>query len=108
MHAIAKTLCVLALISAAGCAGQTQWQQPGSDDTRLQSDLTQCRREAARKVDEDLDRRFDAHGDPTMGRTSSFGSRMAAYDARKSERALVDRCMRARGYAPADKEKPKQ
>ena len=101
-------LLTAALLLLAACTDPlqwtTQWTRPGAPTTALNADLAECRAEAATATDREqrIDADIAATRDPARNDpVEPFRSEMRRFDTTRLYHETVERCMRARGYAPA-------
>ena len=92
---------VAVVLLAAACAAPAHWQHSGLPDDQWRRDEATCKRQAARKVEEEAARRDTLAGDSALGRGAAYDSTMARVEAARRQRTLVSRCMTARGYRKA-------
>jgi hypothetical protein len=100
-----KVLGIVALLASSACGTATGWQKPGSDQSVVDSDLRQCRREAVQET-----MRLFADWRPFAFDTDAFWNGRSAPARRavqrsndfsqfQAEQMLAVTCMRNKGYA---------
>jgi len=88
----------LAITSCAVPQPATAWQKAGAGDEERRAAAAACRATANKEADRDYERRGGFGQDDPFGGQSTWQSNMAAYDARKTQTVLFERCMQAAGY----------
>jgi hypothetical protein len=96
---------ILLALLVAGCGGTGSWIKPGADAALADSDYRECRAVADSAI------KTDANIDQDIAATRQFDwqraqlGRIAGETMREQTRergaAIVDSCMRAKGFAPA-------
>jgi hypothetical protein len=100
-----KVLAIVALLASSACGTATGWQKPGVDQSLVDSDLRQCRREAMQET-----MRLFADWRPFAFDTDAFWNWRSAPQRRavqrsnefsqfQAEQILAITCMRNKGYA---------
>jgi hypothetical protein len=94
----------LAALLLQACAG-TAWEKEGASSDRMRADLGECRSAAyaATRTDQNIDADILASRSHDWDRTGTLTMRRETMAAQTRGRAddIVDRCMRAKGYARA-------
>lgn len=94
---LSRMVLVLAVtLTAAGCASKPDWTRKGASDAEIERDWSQCRAMA----DQQTGTRID---DDSASASANNNSPLANYDRRQAasrNRAIIDACMRGRGYFP--------
>ena len=99
-----KVLVIVALLASSACGTATGWQKPGVDQSLVDSDLRQCRREAMQEM-----MRLYADWRPFAFDTDAFWNWRSAPQRRavqrsnevsqsQAEQTLAVTCMRGKGY----------
>jgi hypothetical protein len=102
--AMRKVLVIVALLASSACGTATGWQKPGVDQSLVDSDLRQCRREAMQQM-----MRLYADWRPFAFDTDAFWNSRSAPQRRavqrsnefsqsQAEQMLAVTCMRGKGY----------
>jgi len=82
----------------AGCSGSTQWENPQVERSQWVQDEQTCRRQANREAEREF-RTDPVYADnPKYDEAKTLDSRMARLDVKKNADALLQNCMRLRGY----------
>jgi hypothetical protein len=100
-----KVLGIMALLASSACGTATGWQKPGIEQSLVDSDLRQCRREAMQET-----MRLFADWRPFAFDTDAFWNYRSAPARRavqrsnelshfQAEQMLAAACMRSKGYA---------
>ena len=99
-----KVLGIVALLASSACGTATGWQKPGVDQSLVDSDLRQCRREATQEM-----MRLYADWRPFAFDTDAFWNYRSAparhavqrsneFSQFQAEQMLAVTCMRSKGY----------
>ena len=102
-----KVLVIVALLASSACGTATGWQKAGVDQSLVDSDLRQCRREAMQET-----MRLFADWQPFAFDTDAFWNHRSAparravqrsneFSQLQAEQMLAVTCMRNKGYAIA-------
>ena len=102
-----KVLAIVALLASSACGTATGWQKPGVDQSLVDSDLRQCRREAMQEM-----MRLFADWRPFAFDTDAFWNNRSAparravqrsneFSQLQAEQMLAVACMRGKGYVIA-------
>ena len=99
-----KVLAIVALVASSACGTATGWHKPGSEQSLVDSDLRQCRREAVQETMRLFAdwRPFAFDGD-TFWNWRSAPQRRAVqrsneFSQSQAEQKLAIACMRNKGY----------
>lgn len=98
---MAKAPAILALALLAACSAPQRWEHRTLAPERWKSDEAACRAEATREVDRDSAREQGYAATARESRENPVRARMAAFETTKKTQALVERCMKAKGYDQA-------
>lgn len=102
---VAALLALTAAVGVAACQGADNWAKPGVDRDAMRADLTECRDEAkaATAVDTNIDNDIMATRSQDWQRTGTLGTKKSTFAIQDQGHArdIIDRCMSAKGYAPA-------
>jgi hypothetical protein len=99
-----KVLVIVALLASSACGTATGWQKPGADQSLVEGDLRQCRRQAMQEM-----MRLYADWRPFAFDTDAFWNWRSAPQRRavqrsnefsqaQAEQMLAVTCMRGKGY----------
>ena len=99
-----KVLVIVALVASSACGTATGWQKPGVDQSLVDGDLRQCRREAMQEM-----MRLFADWRPFAFDTDAYWNWRSAPQRRavqrsnefsqaQAEQTLAVACMRNKGY----------
>lgn len=102
---VAASLVLAAALGLAACGGADNWAKPGVDRDAMRADLTECRDEAkaATATDTNIDNDIMATRSQDWQRTGTLGTKKSTFAIQDQGHArdIIDRCMAAKGYAPA-------
>ncbi|MDP6603346.1 MAG: hypothetical protein QGG17_04020 [Rhodospirillales bacterium] len=101
---MARTSTILALIVLAACSAPQRWEHPTLAPEEWKADEAACRAEATREEDRDSARETGYAATARESRESRehpIRAQMDAFEATKRARALIERCMKAKGYVQA-------
>ncbi|GAB3454744.1 hypothetical protein [Insolitispirillum peregrinum] len=87
-----SVLSLAVLVGLGACAAKPDWTRKGASDAEIEKDWNECRRLADQQTGVSRD-------DSRSGSSSG----LAEYDRRQTasrNKAVVDACMRGRGYFP--------
>ena len=98
---MARAPAILALIVLAACSAPHRWEHPKLAPEEWKADEAACRAEATREVDRDSARETGYAATARESRENPVRAQMDAFEATKRARALVERCMKAKGYVQA-------
>ena len=102
-----KVLAIAALLASSACGTAPGWQRPGTDQSLVDGDLRQCRREAAQETMRLFTdwRPFAFDGDAFWNYRSAPARRAVQrsneFSQVQAEQVLAVTCMRNKGYAIA-------
>ena len=85
---------LIGLIALAGCAKNTEWQNPSKPARLWSSDARDCKRESNRLVNRELDNTSSVRD----GERTTYDRQLARYDNSKRLKSFTDNCMASKGY----------
>ena len=95
----------LLLLPLAGCAGAGDWVKPGSDQATAGGDYQECRElaDTAVRTEADIDQDILATRQTDWQRAGVVRTQTRVMHEQTRDRAtaIVDSCMKAKGYSPA-------
>src|SRR5437870_1167348 len=95
----------LLLLPLAGCAGGGEWAKPGMDQAAAGREYEDCRdlADTAVKTDADIDQDILATRQSDWQRAGVVRTQTRVMHEQTRDRAaaIVDSCMKAKGYSPA-------
>ncbi len=95
----------LLLLPLAGCAGGGDWARPGMDQAAAGREYQDCRElaDTAIKTDADIDQDILATRQSDWQRAGVVRTQTRVMHEQTRDRAgaIVDTCMKAKGYSPA-------
>ena len=92
------------LVLLAACAGTPRWEHPSLAREEWARDEARCESEARRKAEREIARDPLILDDPSYDTSRSAKAQALRFDIGRTQRALLEECLRLKGYRRARRE----